>query len=135
MSSSIPIRLERVNQRYTIGDHVIDALNDITISIKEKEFIMVMGPSGSGKSTLLNIIAGLETPSSGSVSIEDRNLRSLSDKQLSNIRRYKLGIIFQFFNLHPVLTAKENIETLFTDKYFNKIFRLNLFNGWSCGEL
>ncbi len=104
------IELENVNRRYTLGDHTIDALTNINLTIQEQEFIMVMGPSGSGKSTLLNIMAGLEKPSAGTVQIDQQDLSSLSDRTLCDIRRHKLGFIFQFFNLHPILTTLENVE-------------------------
>jgi len=104
------IELEGVNQRYKLGTHFIDALSDINMTVYPNEFIMVMGPSGSGKSTLLNTIAGLETPSAGSVKVLGKDLQTLSDRQLCEIRRHKLGFIFQFFNLHPILTAQENVE-------------------------
>ncbi|MFX1282064.1 MAG: ABC transporter ATP-binding protein [Promethearchaeota archaeon] len=104
------IELENVNQRYTLGSHTIDALNNINLSIFEEEFIMIMGPSGSGKSTLINVMAGLEQPSAGTVRIHDEDLSTLSDRELCNLRRHKLGFVFQFFNLHPVLNAIENVE-------------------------
>jgi len=104
------IEMENVNQRYTIGNHTIDAINSINLTIHKKEFIMVMGPSGSGKSTLINVMAGLEHPSAGTVRIEQEDLISLSDKDLCLLRRHKLGFVFQFFNLHPILSAIENVE-------------------------
>ena len=104
------IELENVNRRYTLGDNTVDALTNINLTIQEREFIMVMGPSGSGKSTLLNIMAGLERPSAGTVQIDQRNLATLNDRTLCDIRRHKLGFIFQFFNLHPILTTLENVE-------------------------
>jgi putative ABC transport system ATP-binding protein len=104
------IELENVNRRYSIGDYTIDALTNINLTVHEQEFIMVMGPSGSGKSTLLNIMAGLEKPSAGNVQIDQRDLSTLSDRVLCDIRRYKLGFIFQFFNLHPILSTLENVE-------------------------
>ncbi len=109
-SSENIIELEGVSQRYMLGAHTIDALSDINITIRPNEFIMVMGPSGSGKSTLLNTIAGLEAPSAGNVKVLGDDLQTLSDRQLCEIRRYKLGFIFQFFNLHPILSAQENVE-------------------------
>jgi putative ABC transport system ATP-binding protein len=104
------IELENVNQRYTLGSHTVDALNSINLAVFPEEFIMVMGPSGSGKSTLLNVMAGLERPSAGIVRIHQEDLATLSDRDLCEIRRHKLGFIFQFFNLHPILTAMENVE-------------------------
>ncbi|MHA1944628.1 MAG: ABC transporter ATP-binding protein [Candidatus Hodarchaeales archaeon] len=109
-SNEAIIELKDVSQRYKLGSHVIDALSNINIVINHNDFIMVMGPSGSGKSTLLNTIAGLEVPKTGSVKILGDDLQNLSDSQLCDIRRHKLGFIFQFFNLHPILTAMENVE-------------------------
>ena len=103
--------MESINQRYTLGaSHTIDALNSINLTVFPEEFVMVMGPSGSGKSTLLNVMAGLEKPSAGIVRIHQEDLANLSDRELCEIRRHKLGFIFQFFNLHPILTAMENVE-------------------------
>ena len=104
------IELENVNRRYSLGDHTIDALTNINLTVQDQEYIMVMGPSGSGKSTLLNIMAGLEKPSAGTIQIDQRDLSTLNDRVLCDIRRYKLGFIFQFFNLHPILTTLENVE-------------------------
>ncbi len=104
------IELENVNRRYNLGDYTVDALTNINLTVHDQEFIMVMGPSGSGKSTLLNIMAGLEGPSAGTIQIDQRDLSTLSDRALCDIRRYRLGFIFQFFNLHPILTTLENVE-------------------------
>ena len=92
------IELENVNRRYTLGDHTVDALNNINLTVYKEEFIMVMGPSGSGKSTLINVMAGLEAPSAGTVRIHESDLSTLKDRELCNLRRHKLGFVFQFFN-------------------------------------
>ena len=85
------------------------ALNDVSFSIKKGEFVALVGPSGSGKSTLFHIIAGLETPSSGTVTIDQTNLTSLSQDQLTIFRRRQIGMIYQFYNLIPTLTVKDNL--------------------------
>ena len=109
-AKEIIIEIEGVNQRYKLGTNTIDALTDINFVVYSNEFIMIMGPSGSGKSTLLNTIAGLEMPSAGNVKFLGDDLQTLSDRQQCEMRRHKLGFVFQFFNLHPILTAQENVE-------------------------
>ena len=103
------IELKNVSRMYARGTKKIEALHDITLAIKRGEFLSVMGPSGSGKSTLLNIIGGLDQPTSGEVFIDDRPLHGISDDELTLIRRRRVGFIFQFFNLLPILTAAENV--------------------------
>ena len=103
------IELRRVARTYKHGSREIHALRGITLSIKSGEFLSVMGPSGSGKSTLLNLIGGLDQPSSGEIFIDNRPLQGISDDELTIIRRRRVGFIFQFFNLLPILTAAENV--------------------------
>ncbi len=95
---------------YGPGNNAVTALKNADLTINEGEFIAILGPSGSGKSTLLHLLAGLDRPTAGSVSIDGKNLYELSDAQLSIFRRRRIGFVFQFFNLVPVLTAEENIE-------------------------
>ena len=85
-------------------------LDDLNLEIPKQDYLALMGPSGSGKSTLLNLIGGLDTPSSGSVSINGERIDQMNSKQLSNWRASNVGFIFQFYNLLPVLTAQKNIE-------------------------
>lgn len=94
---------------YGYGDTKVEALKKTDIVIGEGEFVAVVGPSGSGKSTLLHLLGGLDRPSSGEVIIDGRNIYSLSETELSIFRRRKIGFVFQFYNLIPVLTAEENI--------------------------
>jgi len=102
------IELINVGRTYTHGAGKIQALREVTLTIKTGEFLAVMGPSGSGKSTLLNLIGGLDQPSSGKIFIDDKQLHGISDDELTLIRRRNIGFIFQFFNLLPILTAAEN---------------------------
>ena len=94
---------------YGEGDAQVVALDTVSLTITEGEFVAIMGPSGSGKSTLLHCMAGLDTPTSGSVFIAGQDLSGMKDKQLTTVRRDQLGFIFQSFNLLPTLTAEENI--------------------------
>jgi putative ABC transport system ATP-binding protein len=103
------IVLKNVTRTYTHGTREIRALRSVTLRISAGEFLSVMGPSGSGKSTLLNLIGGLDQPTSGEIFIDDRPLHGISDDELTLIRRRRVGFIFQFFNLLPVLTAAENV--------------------------
>jgi len=86
------------------------ALKDVSVSIKEGEFIVISGPSGSGKTTLLNLIGGLDTPNSGQIVFDGIDITKLKEKELSKVRLKNMGFIFQSYNLIPVLTAMENIE-------------------------
>jgi putative ABC transport system ATP-binding protein len=94
---------------YGVGDAQIRALDDVTVSFEARKFTAIMGPSGSGKSTLLHCLAGLDTLTAGATYIGDTYLASLNDKALTELRRTKVGFIFQAFNLIPTLTAQENI--------------------------
>src|SRR5207247_3658731 len=96
-------------RRYGEGDTAVDALRDVSIEIEEARLTAIMGPSGSGKSTLMHILAGLDQPSEGSVSIAGVEITGMNDKQLTRLRREHIGCVFQFFNLLPMLTAEENI--------------------------
>ena len=95
---------------YGEGESEVRALDGVTIGFRRGELAAVMGPSGSGKSTLMHILAGLDQPTSGSVVLDGVELAGLNDKKLTLLRRDKIGFVFQFFNLLPMLTAQENIE-------------------------
>ena len=99
-----------VTKRYGSGGAAVDALRGVSVDFPKGQFAAVMGPSGSGKSTLMNILAGLDAPTSGSVAIDGTEITTLKDKQLTMLRREKVGFVFQFFNLLPMLTAEENLE-------------------------
>ena len=103
------IRTEHLTKIYRMGDTEVYALNDVNLEIEEGEFVAVIGPSGSGKSTLLNMIGCLDKPTSGSVYIDNVNTATLSENQLAEIRRKKIGFIFQQFNLVHTLDAVENV--------------------------
>jgi putative ABC transport system ATP-binding protein len=98
-----------VSRRYGEGDASVDALVDVSTSFQRGRFTAIMGPSGSGKSTLMHILAGLDKPTSGTVVLDGDEITSLDDGALTKLRRDKLGFVFQFFNLLPVLTAEENL--------------------------
>jgi putative ABC transport system ATP-binding protein len=98
-----------LTRRYGSGDAAVDALRGVSIDVPSGQFIAVMGPSGSGKSTLLHLLAGLDSPTDGSVAIDGRELTKMSDRELTKLRRDRVGFVFQAFNLLPQLTAEENI--------------------------
>jgi len=102
------IQTENLTKIYGMGDTAVTALHHVNLTIDAGEFVAVMGPSGCGKSTLLHLIGGLDRPSQGSVWIDGRELSSLNDAQLTELRRRKIGFVFQFYNLIPVLDAVEN---------------------------
>src|SRR5687767_2820787 len=103
------MELRQVTKHYPQGRRIVKALNGVSLKIDAGEFVSIMGPSGSGKSTLMHLLGALDTPSSGSVFFQDRELQTLSDRELSLLRRSRIGFIFQFFNLLPTLTAAENV--------------------------
>ncbi len=103
------IRTTALTKLYGDAGHPVTALNGVDLTVEEGEFLAIMGPSGSGKSTLLYLLGGLDRPTSGTVCLRDRDLSTLDDDGLSRLRRTDLGFIFQFFNLIPVLTARENV--------------------------
>jgi putative ABC transport system ATP-binding protein len=98
-----------VSRRYGEGDAAVDALRHVSVEFERDRFTAIMGPSGSGKSTLLHVLAGLDRPTGGRVVVDGTEITGLDDADLTKLRRDKLGFIFQFFNLLPVLTAEENI--------------------------
>ena len=98
-----------LRRRYGDGAAAVHALDGVSVGFEKGRFSAIMGPSGSGKSTLMHILAGLDRPTSGSVELDGVELTSLDDAELTRLRRDKLGFVFQFFNLIPVLTAEENV--------------------------
>lgn len=109
MANSL-IQVQNVSKSYWRDSFEIPVLNDITIEVHEGDFLGLMGPSGSGKTTLLNLIAGIDRPSKGSISVAGTNISTLNESALAKWRSQHVGFVFQFYNLLPVLTAFENVE-------------------------
>ena len=103
------IRLENVTRAYTMGQRTLFALQDVSLDIRAGEFVAVTGPSGSGKSTMLNLIGGIDKPDRGRVWVDGLQVNTLGENQLARWRGEKIGIVFQFFQLLPTLTALENV--------------------------
>ena len=104
------VTAHEIHRRYGEGDTAVDALRGVTLEVEQGKLTAVMGPSGSGKSTLMHILAALDRPTGGYVTIAGTRLGELSDKDITKIRRKHIGFVFQFFNLLPMLTASENIQ-------------------------
>ena len=103
------IKLENVNKVYVTGEVKTTALKDVSIEIKAGEIVAILGPSGSGKSTMLNVCSGLDTPTSGTITIDDAVVSDMNAKQLTKFRRDNLGFIFQQYNLLQTLSVRENV--------------------------
>jgi ABC-type lipoprotein export system ATPase subunit len=104
------IQAETVSREYRLGETVIRAVNEISLTVQRGEFLALLGSSGSGKSTLLNMLAGLDRPTSGAIRVQDRNLSELDAEELARYRRETVGMVFQSFNLLPRMTLAENVE-------------------------
>jgi len=107
--SGAVVSARELTRRFGAGDTAVDALRGVSLDVAKAKLTAVMGPSGSGKSTLMHIMAGLDRPTTGDVSIDGTNIARLNDTELTKLRRRHVGFIFQFFNLLPMLTAEENI--------------------------
>lgn len=125
------IEVKSLCKVYGKGEAEVNALKNINLNIEQGEFVAIVGPSGSGKSTLLHLLGGVDKPSSGEVIIKGESIYKLKEKELSILRRRKLGFVFQFYNLIPVLTAEENIEmpvlldnNKIDKKYMNELLKL-----------
>src|SRR5437660_8473270 len=103
------MEVKEVTKHYPQGHRLVKALQGVSLRIEAGEFVSIMGPSGSGKSTLMHLLGALDTPTSGEVFFQGRALHAISDRELSLIRRTRIGFVFQFFNLLPTLTAVENV--------------------------
>ncbi|HYY75605.1 MAG TPA: ABC transporter ATP-binding protein [Gaiellaceae bacterium] len=108
-ASGTVVSAGNVSRRYGEGETAVDALRGVSLDVARGDLTAVMGPSGSGKSTLMHILAGLDRPTEGEVSIDGTNIAKLGDTELTKLRRKHIGFIFQFFNLLPMLTAEENV--------------------------
>lgn len=104
------VGLSNVSRIYTSGDHELRALDNVNLSLEEGRFIVILGPSGAGKSTLLNLLGGLDSPSSGTITVDGRDISTLSSDELAEYRAEKVGFVFQFYNLIPTLTVHENVK-------------------------
>ena len=108
--SELVLETEKLDKIYKLGGRTIRALSDINLKVEKGDFVSIMGPSGSGKTTLLNVLGCLDRPTSGKVILDGVDVTVLPEKELYKIRRYKVGFIFQTFNLLPYLSALENVE-------------------------
>jgi len=104
------VRVEHVSKEYRLGEQTVKALDDVSLQVEEGVFLAIAGPSGSGKSTLLNLIGCIDTPSSGRIEIDGRDVSNRTPDELADLRARSIGFIFQTFNLMPVLSAAENVE-------------------------
>ncbi len=104
------LRVEHLTKKYGKGENEVIAVNDVSFSIQKGEFIAIVGSSGSGKSTLLHLLGGVDRPTSGKVFIEGKDIYELSDDNLAIFRRRQVGLIYQFYNLIPILNVEENIS-------------------------
>lgn len=107
---NIIMKAENLNKTFTSGNNVVHAVNNMSFSVKEGELVVIVGPSGAGKSTLLNLIGGMDSATEGTLLIEGKDISKFNKRQLTEYRRNVVGFVFQFYNLMPNLTAKENIE-------------------------
>ena len=128
------LKIENLSKVYGKGETAVKALDDVSFSVKKGEFVAIIGPSGSGKSTLLHMLGGVDRPTSGKVLVDNTDIYNLNETQLAIFRRRQIGLIYQFYNLIPVLTVEENItlpilldEHKVDKKQFNDIVKtLNL---------
>ena len=107
--AGVAVEAHGIARRYGEGDTAVDALRGVDLEVRSGELVAVMGPSGSGKSTLMHILAGLDKPTTGTVSIAGTEITALNDAKLTHLRRDHIGFVFQFFNLLPMLDAEENV--------------------------
>ncbi|WP_062350335.1 ABC transporter ATP-binding protein [Bacillus kwashiorkori] len=125
------LKIEHLSKIYGKGETAVTALNDVSFTVKKGEFIAIIGPSGSGKSTLLHLLGGVDRPTRGKVFVDKTDIYDLNETQLAVFRRRQIGLIYQFYNLIPVLTVKENMTLpLLLDghqvnqEHFNKVVQV-----------
>ncbi len=125
------LKTKKLCKYYESGENIVKAVDNIDLEIKAGEFVAIIGSSGSGKSTLLHMLGGVDNPTSGEVILEGKNIYSLADEEMSELRRKKINIIYQFYNLIPTLNVKENIllPTLlgnekYDEKYLNELIKM-----------
>ena len=104
------VQFENVTKIYTSGEHELKALDDVSFTLDEGKFVVILGPSGAGKITLLNMLGGLDSPTSGTIKVSGKDISTLSDNELADYRAATVGFVFQFYNLIPTLTVYENVE-------------------------
>lgn len=104
------VELKDVSRIYRNGNHEQKALDHVNLSLKEGKFVVILGPSGAGKSTLLNMLGGLDSPTSGTIVVDGKDISTLSNDELADYRAAKVGFVFQFYNLVPTLTVHENVK-------------------------
>lgn len=103
------VEFKNVSRIYTSGDHELKALDNVNLTLEEGKFVVILGPSGAGKSTLLNLLGGLDSPTSGKIIVDGKDISDLSGDELAVYRAAKVGFVFQFYNLVPTLTVHENV--------------------------
>lgn len=104
------LKIEHLSKTYGKGETAVKALDDVSFSVQKGQFVAIIGPSGSGKSTILHMLGGVDRPTSGKVIVDNTDIYSLNETQLAIFRRRQIGLIYQFYNLIPVLTVEENIK-------------------------
>ncbi len=122
------LEVKNVKKYYTMGEVTVKALDGVSFDINSGEFVVILGPSGSGKSTLLNILGGMDNPSDGEVLFNGKEITNYNEKELTHYRRSDIGFVFQFYNLMPNLTARENVE-LATEIIHNSLNIVEVFKA------
>jgi putative ABC transport system ATP-binding protein len=108
--NAIAVQARNLHKSYLLGANAVGALRGVDLEVRRGEFVALMGPSGCGKTTLLNLIGAIDTPSRGTLHVDEVALEKLTEDELADLRRDRIGVVFQFFNLIPTLSARENIE-------------------------